>query len=223
MVRSLAEAVYAVPYNDTEVAAVLQFSNLISGELANIVSGQNRVTQGQFQKGNKTRHEFQDVMDHSDARSVMMAMWLEYRFFQPLKEIIKLNIIQYQPPVMLFNRDISQPVEIKPQDIRMAALDFKLADGIIPTDVIQSSDGFQLLIQMSGANPALAADYDIMGAFAYFLQLNGCSWINDFKRTDAQQQQYLARVQAQSNGPAQGQLPNGKPLPLPAPTTGTVQ
>lgn len=197
---NLAEAVYAVPYRDEGVASILAFSNQIV-EMANIVTGQNRVQQGQFQKGNKTRHEFEDVMDHSNARMQMMALHLEYRFFQPLKEIIKLNIMQYQLPAVITNRATNQQVQVNPVDIRKEAAEFKLADGIIPVDKLATQEGFSILMQMAAGNPQLAAGYDIMGAFAYFLQLNGAAWVNDFKRDEAGQQQYLQQANLLQNGP----------------------
>ena len=81
--QNISEAIYAVPYRDEGIAAILGMSRDIV-QMANVVSGQNRVSQGQFQKGNKTRHEFQDVMDHSDARMSMMSILIEYRFLQPI-------------------------------------------------------------------------------------------------------------------------------------------
>jgi hypothetical protein len=196
---NLSDAVYAVPYRDEGVASILQFSTQIV-EMSNVVTGQNRVQQGQFQKGNKTRHEFEDVMSHSNARMQMMALLLEYRFFQPLKEIIKLNIMQYQLATTLYNRDIKQQVTVNPVDIRQASIEFQLADGVIPVDKIANQEGFTVLMQMAGTNPQLAAEYDLIGAFAYFLQLNGATWINDFHRDPAAQKAYLAQTQNLNSG-----------------------
>ncbi len=207
----LSEAVYAIPYHDEGVAAILQFSNQIV-DMANIVTGQNRVQQGQFQKGNKTRHEFEDVMDHSNARMQMMALLLEYRFFQPLKEIIKLNILQYQQATTLYNRTTNAEIDINPVDIRTKSIEFKMADGVIPVDKIANQEGFQILMQMGASNPQLGAEYDIVGAFAYFLQLNGATWINDFRRDQTGKDAYLAQTQnLNSNLPATPGVINGQP------------
>jgi hypothetical protein len=217
---NISEAVYHVPYHDEGVAAILQISNQIV-DMANIVTGQNRVSQGQFQKGNKTRKEFDTVMDRSQERMQMMALLLEYRFFQPLKEIIKLNIMQYQLPGPVVDRRTGDQVKIDPRAIREASIEFKLADGVIPVDLMQSGEHFGTLLQMAAGNPMMASQYDLLGAFAYFLQLQGASWINEFKRDEAQQQAYLAQQQNLSSGlPATQGATDGNGQPT---TTGPVQ
>ena len=210
------QAVYQVPYRDDGVAEIFAVSRDLT-EMSNVVNGQNRVTQGQFQKGNKTRKEFDTVMGNSDARMQMMALCLEYRFFQPLKEIIKLNLLQYQPPANLFNRNVGETVQIDPSVIRQASVEFRMADGLMPVDKLMSVDSFQLVMQMSQGNPQFAAGYDVLGAFFYYLQLQGASWLNDFKRDPAAQQQYLQNQQALSGAATTQKDANGNATTTPAP------
>lgn len=197
----LNEAVYSQPYRDEGVSAILQMSGQLS-EMADVVNGQNKVQRGQFQRGNKTRHEFQEVMDHSNSRMSMMALLMEYRFFQPIKEIIKLNILQFQPPTTLYNRNTKEPVKIDPVSLRSASMEFKLADGILPVDKIVNLEGFNIALQLAQANPAMAAEFDLMGMVMYYLQQNGASWIADFKRSPQQQTAVQNNAVAMENGQA---------------------
>jgi hypothetical protein len=183
--QPLSNAIYQIPYRDEGVASVLGFARDIA-DMADTVNGQNRVSRGQFQKGNKSRAEFSTVMDRSDSRMSTMALFIEHRFFQPLKEILKLNILQYQLPQTLYNRSINQPVAIDPSQLRTAAIEFRVADGVLPTSKLIGIDAFQGVMQMAMANPQITAEYDIMGMMSYYLQLTGASWVKDFKREQPQ-------------------------------------
>lgn len=177
--KPVSEAVYQMPYRDDNVAQIFTVGQQIV-QMADIATGQNRVSQGQFQKGNKTRHEFQDVMDMSRARPRMMAQVLESRFFTPLKEVIKTNILQYQQPGDLYNRNSKQPVAIDPVLLRQEAAEFTLADGLVSSDQYINMGLFQTILQMTAQNPALAGRWDIVGIIMYWLKLEGATWIDDF-------------------------------------------
>ena len=192
----LANAVYQIPYRDEGVASILSFSKDIAA-MADDATGSNRSARGQFQKGNKSRAEFTSIMDRSDSRMELMAQFLEHRFFQPLKEIIKLNILQYQLPTTLYNRNESTPVDINPAQLRQAAIEFRVADGVLPVNKMVNIDAFQGIMQMAMANPAIAQQYDIMGMMLHYLQLSGASWVKEFKL----QQQPMAAAPQQT--PAQ--------------------
>lgn len=183
--QPLSNAIYQIPYRDEGVASVLGFARDIA-DMADTVNGQNRVSRGQFQKGNKSRAEFSTVMDRSDSRMATMALFIEHRFFQPLKEIIKLNILQYQLPQTLYNRSINQPIAIDPSQLRTAAIEFRVADGVLPTSKLIGIEAFQGILQMAMANPQITAEYDLMGMMAYYLQLTGAGWVKDFKREQLQ-------------------------------------
>ena len=68
-------------------------------------------------------------MDKADARNVMKAAFLEAQVFFPVKEIIKLNILQYQPTGEVFNYETGELVKVDPLLLRKKALEFKVADG----------------------------------------------------------------------------------------------
>ena len=193
----LQEAVHIFPYVDNGVSNILEMSAQIAG-FADKLNGQNPAQQGQFQKGNRSRAEFQSIMGSANGRLQIMAILLEYKFFQPIKEIIKLNILQFQPPATLFNRNTKSNVQIDPVAIRNAALEFKLSDGLLPVAKMQNLDILQTILQMSATNPQIGAEYDIVGMIMHAIQEQGGAWVNDFKRTAQQQQQVLQNQQATS-------------------------
>lgn len=192
--KGIAESVHPLPYRDDGVVETMQFSQQIIA-MGDIAAGQNRVQQGQFQKGNKTRDEFNTTMDNSNSRQKMIAIALEYSFFTPIKTIIKCNILQYQPPVSLLNSQSKEQVEVDPAVLRAAMLKFTLSDGMLPSEKLIDTSMFQVLLQSAQAIPALQAEYDFMGMFAYMMSIKGAHWVRDFKRTPEQQQQQVALMQ----------------------------
>lgn len=178
--KPLGEAIYQIPYRDDNAAQIFNVSQQVI-EMADIANGQNRVQRGQFQKGNKTRHEYDDTMNNSEGRPRMVALVLENRFFQPIKHIIKLNTLQYQPPVELYNRNTKQSMEIDPVELRKAALEFKVADGVMPTSKLVNMEVFDKLLNLAAQNPLINQKWDIVGAVMYYLKLEGASWIDDFE------------------------------------------
>lgn len=200
--KPVSDAVYAMPYRDDQVSMIFSTAEAVLN-MADVANGQNRVQRGQFQKGNKTRHEFQDTMDNSNARPRMTALVLENRFFTPIKTILKLNTLQFQPATEAYNRNTKQNVKVDPVALRQAALEFRMADGLMPTDSLMNMQLFQTILQMAGQYPPLVQQWDILGMIFYWLKLEGATWIDDFKLVPAQQQQ----VQPQQPGQPNATLP----------------
>jgi len=192
--KNIAEAIYAAPYRDDGVTEVLSMSQQIA-QTGDIANGQNRVTQGQFQKGNKTRKEFDTVMGNANSRSRLRALALEFSFFVPIKEIVKSNILQFQPPVSMLNTNTGQTAQIDPEALRKASVSFTLSDGYMPSEKLLSSDNLGMLFQAAPAMPQIAVEYDLMGMFMYSMQLQGGGWMRQFKRTPEEQQAQLAQMQ----------------------------
>jgi hypothetical protein len=198
--KPISEAIWSSPYRDDTVPTVLGMAREVT-EMANVSSGQNRVTQGQFQKGNKTRFEVDQVMTAADARPRMYAVLLESAWFQPIKHILKSNILQYQPPTTLYNRMEGQQVQINPADFRKQVWEFKVADGILPVDRLVNMETLNYALQLSLSQPAIGAQYDVLGMFFYMMQVQGANWIKDFQRSPEQ----VAALQAtQSQQGVQG-------------------
>lgn len=179
--KPLNEAVFPLPYRDEGVSSVLQIARDVT-EMADIAVGQNRVQRGQFQKGNKTRYEFDTVMGNSDSRMHLMALLLESAWLQPIKHILKYNILQYQPPATLYNRDQKREVEINPVDLRKKVWEFQIADGILPVGKLINMELLNGMMQIAMTNPMVMQEWDVIGILAYSMKLQGAKWINDFRR-----------------------------------------
>jgi hypothetical protein len=186
--KPLHEAVYPFPYNDSNSGMSLQEIQMIKG-MADSMQGINQAQQGQFVKGNKTQHEYADVMSHSNSRLQTMALFLEAQFFTPMKEILKLNILQFAKDQEVFNRETNKVVKVDTTNLRTAALAFKVSDGFLPTDKLISAETFQTTLQMLMSSPEMQMQFDAVGFMVYYLKSQGAKDLDQFKFTPEQQQQ----------------------------------
>lgn len=182
--KPVSESYYPIPFRDDQSGVLMQETQSLLN-MANIISGQNPARQGQFVKGNKTLHEFQTVMGNANGRDQLCSLLLEAQFFTPLKEILKINILQYQGGVSLYNREMQQEVEIDPLKLRKAVLEFKISDGLLPTDKLVNSDTLQVAMQTISASPMLAQQYNLAPMFSYFMKTQGAR-ITEFEKTKEQ-------------------------------------
>ncbi len=195
--KPLSEAVWSSNYRDDNSVQTLEMAQRVQ-QLADVANGTNRVQQGQFQKGNKTRGEFDTTMQGANARPRMFAIAIEDTFMSPLKEIVKMNTIQYQGTATMFNQAKQQKVEVNPQDLRKMAVEFKLSDGQTPTEKLLNSDLMGQIAQIGMAIPQINAEYDVIGMLTYQWKQNGAFWLSEFKRSPEQMQQYLSTTAATS-------------------------
>lgn len=166
--------------------------------MADQATGQNKVDRGQFQPGNKTKTEFQEVMANSSSRQQLCALTIENQFMTPVKETVKANTLQYQSAGTILNRNERQAVDVDPVELRKAMLEFKMTDGNLPADRLMNSDMLMVFLQTAQAIPAVQSEYDILGMFLYWAKLRGAYWLEDFKRTPEQQNQFLQQVSQMS-------------------------
>lgn len=182
--KPLSEAYYPIPFRDDQSAVMMQETEGVL-KMANLVSGQNQARQGQFVKGNKTLHEFDTVMGNANGRDQLCSMLLEAQFFTPAKTILKINILQYQGGVSLFNRERQEIVNIEPVKLRKAVMDFKVTDGLTPADKIVNADSLKIAMQMIGTSQVLQQQYNVGPLFSYFLKTQGAK-ISEFEKTKQQ-------------------------------------
>ena len=191
------KAIFKIPYEDGAPTLGIQASQLIS-QMADESAGQNKVSRGQFQKGNKTSNEFQTTVDNSNARNQLEAVVIEHQFMVPAKEIIKSNTLQNQAVETIYNRDKNKAVEIDPTELRQAILDFDITDGVLPSDKLMNPEVMQVFMQTAQALPTITTEYDVLGMFLYWCKLKGAKWINDFRLDATGQQAALQRFKAVS-------------------------
>jgi len=193
--KNVGESVYAFPFRDDQSAVAFQELPQMM-QMANSVNGQNQAKQGQFVKGNKTLHEYDSVMSNANGRDQMTSMLFEAQVFTPLKQMLKLNIMQYQAGVSIFSPAQGKQVDIDPVALRQSQATFKVTDGLTPTDKAISGDDFTMALQTIGSSAQIGAAYNIGPMFSYLMKTRNAD-ITAFEKSP-QQQAYEQAVSAWS-------------------------
>ena len=179
------EAYYPIPYRDEQSATAFQELQIIQN-LAGTVNGQNQVRQGQFVKGNKNNPEFQAVMAAATGQDQVRALLLEAQVFTPMKEIIKINTIQYQQGTTIFSPQQQKAVAIDPIVLRKAFASYTLTDGLTPADKAIHGDELGMALQVMGSSPQIGAAYNIGPAFSYLMKTKNAD-LKPFEKSPQQQ------------------------------------
>lgn len=182
--KPIQDAYFPIPYRDDQSAVAFQELGQIS-QMANMVNGQNQARQGQFVKGNKTLREYENVMANANGRDQMTAMLLEAQVFTPMKEIIKINTMQYQAGISIFSPTQKRVVQIDPVALRKAFATYTLTDGLTPTDKVISGDDLTVALQTMGSSPQIGSGYNLAPAFSYLLKTRNVD-LKPFEKTPAQ-------------------------------------
>ncbi len=208
----LRSAYLPIPFDDGGTSAA--FSDIFPMlQLSEFLGGLNSARQGQFRRGNRTLGEFSEVMSNSDMRSRMIALMMEYQIFTPVKNQIKGNILLFQRAEQnqfLSNRT-DKIVEVNLEQLRSEILDFKVADGYLPTSLLANTEAVTTGFQLIGANPLLAAGFNLPGLFAHMMALLGMRGLQKFQVDQAQQTQNLQQQQVAGLAPAPGGQGGGTP------------
>lgn len=196
---AMAEAYMPIPFRDeqsqqsmSDISSIMRFNEM--------VTGQNAAQQGQFVKGNKTLVEYQDIMGNANGRSQNTSILLESQFFTPLKELLKINVLQYQKPSQIYNRETETLIDIDPILLRTATLAFKMSDGLTPASKQMNTEAFQSACQTLAAVPQLAGSYNLGPMFSYLFKMQRAD-VAQFEKSPQQiayeqaMQQWQAAVQ----------------------------
>lgn len=167
--RPLNEAYFQIPYRDEQSAQAMSDLQVMMS-LNQQVTGLNKAQQGQFVKGNKTLYEYQDVMGNANARQQNTSLLLEAQFFTPIKEVLKLNVLQYQSPVTVYSRQTENEIEIDPVTLRKANLVFKVSDGQLPAAKQMNSEAFAAATNAIATNPQISQQYNMGPMFSYLFK-----------------------------------------------------
>lgn len=210
-------AVMQIPFEDgasgtfaQEVSAVMEFSYF--------ASGQNRVSQGQFQKGNKTQKEFNDVMSNANGGNQAAAIKIENQTFVPIKEMLKLNILQYQQDAEIYNPTSKKTVSVKQAELRTKAVSFKMSDGLTPNEKLLSTEEWNVALQTIQSVPVLQQGYEIVPLFSYLMSTRGTEDLEQFEKSPAlrmYEQQLASWQQVAIEAAKAGQQPPQQPQPSP--------
>lgn len=169
-----AAAVYQFPFNTSQTNTLFSEAQGIVS-FADEINGQNRASRGQFQKGNKSRYEYSDVMSNSNANNRSYAMQYENQCMAMLKKALLFNVLQYASSQQMFNRNLQQQVSVDPVAIRKAAVQFKVADGARPADKIMDGESWNQALQVLMTNQQIGQDYRIGEVFASLMSMRGAN------------------------------------------------
>lgn len=183
--RKLEEAVYAIPFHDENSQYFVQEAQLIE-QMAQKSAGQNNVTQGQFQKGNKLQDEFQTVMANAGNRDRTQAVMWEFMGMMPIKHHIRNNYMLNIKEVTRFNRKSNEKVKIDPAAIRESLTEFEIGDGLLPAQKVMGTGALTQALQYMQSSPALAQEYDTSSMFTYLMATQGAKELDDFKKPKEQ-------------------------------------
>lgn len=209
--KPIGEAYYQIPFEDRDGVSFAQDAREMM-QFANYVSGQNPAQQGQFVKGNKTMVEFENIMGNSSGRQQMMAQFIEAQIMVPVKEMLKINMLQYSTPGKIYSVADRTNYDIDPVALRQASLAFKIADGLLPSDKLISEETLQVAFQAMSAIPQLQGGYDIPKTFSYLMQTRGLD-LEPFELAKPAQQIPGMDMMVPGQGGAPSRAPGETPTP----------
>ena len=208
------ESVYQFPYRDDQSGINLQEIQGLIG-FANTLNGQNQARQGQFVKGNKTDGQWQSTMSNATSSDQMTALLYESQVFTPLKEVLKLNMLQFQGATSIYSPTQRQNVSIDPVKLRQAIISFKITDGLLPSEKVMSTESRQIAMQVIGSSQAIGGAYNIAPMFSYIMKTENVD-LSPFEKSPQQQayEQALSAWQMVSMESAKkGVGPGPQPMP----------
>jgi hypothetical protein len=132
-------------------------------------------------------------MGYANGRDQTVALNLEGNFFSPIKEVIKTNILQYQGGVELYNREQETMVKVDPVSLRKAKLEFKVSDGLLPSDKLVDGESLAMAFQAISQSPQVGQGFNIAPMFSYLMKTRGAK-LQPFEKSPEQ----LAYEQAQA-------------------------
>lgn len=194
----LDRAYKAIPYDSRGTENVLQDAREIT-EWQRDLSGMNNATRGQFQKGNKTMHEFDTVMGNSENRMRLPAQVLEFRMMQRIKNQMKLNILQFGEDTEIISPRSGKPLEVSIEELQSLNLQFEVADGYTPKGKMANTEMLANGMNMIAQSPQLQAAYgsQMPAMFAHMMTLSGVRGFDQYTETAMEEWQASFSLQAQ--------------------------
>jgi hypothetical protein len=182
--KPVGDAIHQFPFRDDQSGVVFEKIQQLQG-MTDEATGRNRAQRGLFTKGNRTKEEYNDVMGNASGRDQMVSMLLEAQVFTPLKEMLKINILQYQGGTSLYSAPQQRTVDIDPVALRTAVLNFKMADGLTPISKQIDADTLQVGLQTMASSPQIGASYNLGPAFSYLMKTQGAD-LKPFEKSPQQ-------------------------------------
>lgn len=177
-----------------DAQAIVQFSRELHGL--------NNARTGQFQRGNKSVQEWNDVQSGSENRLRLPALALEFQVFQPMKSIMTLNIMQFGEDAEIVSQKTGDVVKVDIARLRAAALSFRVADGFTPKSKMASTEMLNNGLQIIGNSPILQQSYGayLPAMFSHLMSLGGVRGLEEYDPQYAARQEQGAQNAAATQG-----------------------
>jgi hypothetical protein len=213
--KPVSESVHQFPFRDDQAGITIQeIQGLVS--FGDKLNGQNAARQGQFVKGNKTDSQWEGTMNNATSKDQLTALLYEAQVFTPLKEVLKLNYMQYQGGTTIYSPGEETEVSIDPVELRKAVINFKVTDGILPKDKVLSTDTLKVAMQVIGTSQQLAQAYNLGPMFSYVMATENVD-LTPFEKSPNQvaYEQAMMQWQQAAQYAADKEQPFNVPQPVP--------
>jgi len=181
--KTLRDAYMPIPFQDGSTTSASQDMQQTL-QMSNMLFGINAFKQGQPMKGNRTLGEYSDVADNADSRSRLLALMLELQIFQPLKDVIKLNIISNKDRIEALNFNTGESYSVDPAEFINAVIEFKVADGFTPKSKLASTQQLTMAFQILQQDPNLAQGFNMPDLFSHLMSLAGVKNLSQYKLSE---------------------------------------
>jgi hypothetical protein len=143
--------------------------------------------------------EFNTVMGNSENRGRLSALVIAQRLFAPMKEQLKLNLLQFGEDTIILSPRSKKPVELSIEELISANLQFEVADGYTPKSKMAGTDMLMGLINLIGTSPVLQQTYgpQLPAIVAHLAQLGGVRGFDEY--ADAAIAEYQKQMTLQQN------------------------
>lgn len=197
--QDIKTAYQSIPYEDRVSPQFVSMIGFVE-QWANKTMGQNPASQGTFVKGNKTQTEFTTIMNNSDARMQLGAVFLENNFYSAIKQILRMNYLIHAVADTIPNNSVAgaEPTTVDPVALREEAPMYQMASGLMPAAKLASTDLLVQGVTFMRQDPMLSIEYDTGAMFISILKQQGLTGLDSYKRTPEQQAAKIAQLQALS-------------------------
>ena len=179
--KKISDAYYPIPFDARGTEGALQ-SGMQIVSFGKELSGLNSPMQGQFQKGNKSVTEWQDTMGGADSRLRLPAVILEYQVFQPMKNILKLNIFQFGDDAELVSQKSGKNIKINITELRNRVMAFRVADGYTPKSKLAGTEAIGNAMLLIAQSQILQQAYGaaLPSMFSHLMHLQGIRGLEEY-------------------------------------------
>ena len=200
-------AMYQLPSDMSGLSAILGDQNWVM-DTARRVTGNSLQMQGGRTPGNKIAAEANREASISESRFRVYALSWQQTFMQTAKRLIRSNVLQ-QPNLLLYRDPVDgQMKAVDPARLAKIQWDFKMSDGMLPTEDTVSPDVLNAMFTMIVQIPQLQQDFPIRDLFIMLGMAAGFKNIGRLRRPMQEQQQAMAAAPgAGGQPPAEGQPP----------------